>query len=522
MTKRGKIKHQNKRQKPSHNGAVTLDHVGENASSLADGMYRHARLIVGSDELAEDVVQDVFTNTIREIKKGRKIEHDKLRAWLHTCVQNSALYALRRIKRRPVEQLKNDDLLSGCEGIEDKIETRTDSKAILASLSEMPPRQRDAFISIDLKGLDYSQTAVEMGTTSDSVRQLIFRARRLMRAQLSNGRMGALAPLSFPAYISSQLRRPLSRAHAVFSQIVPRISPVPGWYLNRIFETMAVVAVPIAAALFIVPPSMGTGTVTGSEDPGANLGVVSGYTSSNGGIWTGAEGARPGQLTTEPEDGPVATVMSQTALGPREYAGGKTDLLNTAGSNLNQMCLLAFCSLCGEADCLPAQHKDNQGETSSLYDREKQYSVVTSQKRSVVIDSDVSVVVYPRQSQVVYQSRERTLERGKIREATRAPSRSNGHRDAGIEDGAVRIRGRDNQPGGTLSPSDRLRTHLEAPVREQADRNKAQPGHSSAAKTPAPVAGSIDRGLNTVPAIPHQSQEATGERQVNKVRHPSV
>jgi RNA polymerase sigma factor (sigma-70 family) len=139
-------------------------------------LLRHCSRIL-SDERAEDVVQQAFVRALAAMRRDeRPID---LKPWLYTIAHNATLNALRE---RSVPSDRLDEEIDGVERPEQAFERREDLRAVVAAMSALPQRQRDALVLRELEGRSYDEIAAELGVTDGAVRQLLNRARTTLRA----------------------------------------------------------------------------------------------------------------------------------------------------------------------------------------------------------------------------------------------------------------------------------------------------------------------------------------------------
>jgi RNA polymerase sigma-70 factor (ECF subfamily) len=166
-------------------------------------MLAHARRILDADA-AEDAVQLASISAWRALGDGCEVTH--LRAWLLAIVHRSALQSI-RTRAASTESLTAE--LPAADTPADTIERRMRTRATLAALADLPPRERDALLLEVVQGRSGRDTARELGVSEGVVRQLVFRARSRMRASLA-------APLACPpaAWLLSLWRRRCARGGA--------------------------------------------------------------------------------------------------------------------------------------------------------------------------------------------------------------------------------------------------------------------------------------------------------------------
>lgn len=130
-----------------------------------------------SDERAEDVVQQTFISAYDSLRGSER--EMQLRAWLYRIAHNTALNALRDAGRAH-EQLS--ERIDGVERPDQAFEKTQRLREVVASVGELPERQRDALVLRELEGRSYEEIADSLGVSDGAVRQLLHRARTTVRA----------------------------------------------------------------------------------------------------------------------------------------------------------------------------------------------------------------------------------------------------------------------------------------------------------------------------------------------------
>jgi RNA polymerase sigma-70 factor (ECF subfamily) len=140
-------------------------------------LYRSARSWTGSREEAEDLVQETFA---RVLARPRMILGDDL-GYLMRSMHNVLVSQRRTANRRPVSVQLDEELESTPSGRDDPAE-RTESREVLAAISELPDEFRDALVAVDVAGLSYREASKALGVAEGTVTSRLFRARdRLAR-----------------------------------------------------------------------------------------------------------------------------------------------------------------------------------------------------------------------------------------------------------------------------------------------------------------------------------------------------
>jgi RNA polymerase sigma-70 factor, ECF subfamily len=180
---------------PSFDGPVRLD-VSDAvlARRLADGdawaldalyrrhapaLRRFARRYVDA-ALAEDAVHDALARTQQALLgRGRVVE---LRPWLFRCVRNACLSELDRAERRRTADADVEPAAANGADCCDVAARNEQLRSALASMAQLPPRQREALALRALDGHGYDELAAHFGLKENAAVQLVHRARRNLTA----------------------------------------------------------------------------------------------------------------------------------------------------------------------------------------------------------------------------------------------------------------------------------------------------------------------------------------------------
>jgi len=152
------------------------------------------RHLVGSNDEAEDLAQEVFLRVYRARKKYHP--QAKFSTWLFTIANNLALNHLRRRQRKPVVPLNVSE--SGPLGprpaeqmVRDRAAQpmhRLQQKELAAIVQEaingLNERQRMAVVLNKFEDMGYAEIAEVMGLSSKAVKSLLSRARMNLRVAL--------------------------------------------------------------------------------------------------------------------------------------------------------------------------------------------------------------------------------------------------------------------------------------------------------------------------------------------------
>jgi RNA polymerase sigma-70 factor (ECF subfamily) len=196
---------------------------GAAGAYLGELFAAHGRTVLGLCRLllrdpveADDAAQQVFLSAHRSLLRGRYPRDEA--AWLAAIARNECRARIRSRMREPLALPADlpDPLATAIRSV--------DLDALWVALSELPRRQRRAFLLRELGGLSYGELGAALGVSRPAVESLLFRARRQLRRMLT----GANAAL-IPVALRDQL-----------AQLVPG------------FGTASAASVPVAAKLAVV------------------------------------------------------------------------------------------------------------------------------------------------------------------------------------------------------------------------------------------------------------------------------
>jgi len=157
-------------------------------------VYRFARLMTGSNAIAEDVVQDVFLALMRDASR-----YDPSRASLTTYLYGSARHhTRRRLFRDRLFVTLDEDAADLCvhEGsghAADELARQRDVLHLRRAIVRLPARYREVIVLCDLQDVSYVDAARTIGCALGTVRSRLHRARQLLATKMHRGRACAEA-----------------------------------------------------------------------------------------------------------------------------------------------------------------------------------------------------------------------------------------------------------------------------------------------------------------------------------------
>ena len=148
-------------------------------------VFRWALMFAADPDEAEDITQEVFVRTYREL--GQYRSDGPLDAWLYRITRRAATQMRRTRKRRgrlalsPAAQPLRDVYTTDPGG---RVDRERAASVIRELFAELPRRQREIFDLVDLQGFSPAEAAERTGMKPVSVRANLFKARKAIRESL--------------------------------------------------------------------------------------------------------------------------------------------------------------------------------------------------------------------------------------------------------------------------------------------------------------------------------------------------
>ncbi|MBI3408796.1 MAG: sigma-70 family RNA polymerase sigma factor [Planctomycetes bacterium] len=162
-------------------------------------VFARLYLETGDTHLAEDLLQETLWTAYRSLEQLE--EPGKFRAWLLRIAQNIAIDAARRGSRQkrgaePAASVEGLRLVPAPDlGPDAQAEREELRQKVLAVLRSLPEEYRLPLTLRYLAGADYETIEMQMGVSNGSLRGLLHRGMKLLRAELQP-LMGELVPPS--------------------------------------------------------------------------------------------------------------------------------------------------------------------------------------------------------------------------------------------------------------------------------------------------------------------------------------
>jgi RNA polymerase sigma-70 factor, ECF subfamily len=150
---------------------------------VADGfdrLQRTARLILRSDELAADAVQDALIGAWLHIRAIR--DPDRFDAWLHRLVVNACYSEARRQRRRRVREIQVDPVET--QGTADAQGSTAATDQLERGFRRLTPEQRAVLVVHHYLGLADAEAAIVLDIPVGTMKSRLNRATAALRAAL--------------------------------------------------------------------------------------------------------------------------------------------------------------------------------------------------------------------------------------------------------------------------------------------------------------------------------------------------
>lgn len=156
-------------------------------------VFRFARLMTGSNEAAEDVVQEVFLGLMRGAER-----YDPARAMLTTYLYGAARRQIRRRLLRDRLFVALDDTAfevgpAASPSVADQLSRERDVHDVRRAVLALPTKYREVIVLCDLQDVSYADAAAVLSCAIGTVRSRLHRGRHLLMEKLQRSRACAAA-----------------------------------------------------------------------------------------------------------------------------------------------------------------------------------------------------------------------------------------------------------------------------------------------------------------------------------------
>ena len=154
-------------------------------SRYGDFIYRLSRRIVPNTPDAEDVVQEVFIELLRSIRKYRG--EAPLKNWLGKVTVRCCLRHLRRSRRDPArgQNIVDEERLS-LHDPHNALDSRAALRRLQMLLQKVSSKRRVVFILHQVEGFSLPEAAAMMGISVTAAKKRVWHARRELARMTQN------------------------------------------------------------------------------------------------------------------------------------------------------------------------------------------------------------------------------------------------------------------------------------------------------------------------------------------------
>jgi RNA polymerase sigma-70 factor, ECF subfamily len=150
---------------------------------LFEPLRRFLRRLCGSNELADDLVQETFLRVHRA--RTRFVPDQGVERWVYTIARNCFLSHTRLSRSRLASSCRNVDDYALASNPDTNAEAlaiaRETEKDVLACLNAMSAASREAFVRVRLEEESVAEAATRLGISSGALKLRTFRASELLR-----------------------------------------------------------------------------------------------------------------------------------------------------------------------------------------------------------------------------------------------------------------------------------------------------------------------------------------------------
>ena len=140
-----------------------------------DRLYRWLYHLTRDRHAAEDLTQETFLKALAAIRSFRP--GSNFRAWVFRIGHNNFVNQ-KRADRRAKQQLPDDLAEAGRGGPVESAENREALEVVAAAVAALPPDFRAALLLRVEEGLSFREVAKVLGTTEETARWRVFKARQ--------------------------------------------------------------------------------------------------------------------------------------------------------------------------------------------------------------------------------------------------------------------------------------------------------------------------------------------------------
>jgi len=168
-----------------------VDAFGLLVEQNQDRIYNAVYHLVGNDEDAEDIAQEVFVRAFRNL--GRFAGRAKFSTWLYGIMLNSVRSYWRRRRGQPAVRLEGPEEEDNGPGTDppargdgplDASVRREQVRLVRAAIAELDEDLREIVVLRDIRGLSYEELEEALSLPAGTVKSRLHRARQALKDKL--------------------------------------------------------------------------------------------------------------------------------------------------------------------------------------------------------------------------------------------------------------------------------------------------------------------------------------------------
>jgi RNA polymerase sigma-70 factor, ECF subfamily len=150
--------------------------------SYWDRLYRWLYHLTRDRHAAEDLTQETFLRALAAVKSFRP--GSNFRAWVFRIGHNNFVNQ-KRTERRTKHQLPDDAAAAGEGSAESSAENREALEVVMRAVADLPADFRAALLLNSVEKMSHREVAKVLGTTEETARWRVFKARQKLMKVLS-------------------------------------------------------------------------------------------------------------------------------------------------------------------------------------------------------------------------------------------------------------------------------------------------------------------------------------------------
>ena len=145
-------------------------------------LWSYVRRLTGDDDAAADTMQDVWLRVLRAMPRLQ--DPARLRAWLFGIARRTVMDRLRARYAEP-DVVSSDDV-DLASPVDDALDLEEELSLLHEELARLPLVEREVLVLFYLHELTLTQLAEVLAVPVGTVKSRLFRARRMLRRQLTD------------------------------------------------------------------------------------------------------------------------------------------------------------------------------------------------------------------------------------------------------------------------------------------------------------------------------------------------